>query len=90
MTVRRLTRSKIKTRSEINLPRRRFLHLAAGAAMLPAVPRTAAFADPKIRGRLVEMGGTALAGSPAEFGKVIADETEKWGGMVRAANIKPE
>jgi tripartite-type tricarboxylate transporter receptor subunit TctC len=50
----------------------------------------AAFADPKIRDRLSEMGGTVLAGSPAEFGTVIADETDKWSGVVRAANIKPE
>ena len=36
------------------------------------------------------MGGTVLAGSPADFGKLIADETEKWGRVIRAANIKPE
>ena len=35
-------------------------------------------------------GGTVLAGSPADFGKLIADETEKWGKVIRAANIKPE
>jgi hypothetical protein len=34
--------------------------------------------------------GTALAGSPADFGRLIADETEKWGKVIRAANIKPE
>src|SRR5215813_2439177 len=49
----------------------------------------AALADPKIKGRLAESGGKALAGSPADFGKLIADETEKWGKVVRAANIKP-
>jgi tripartite-type tricarboxylate transporter receptor subunit TctC len=47
-------------------------------------------ADPKIKARLADLGGTALAGSPADFGKLIADETEKWGKVIRAANIKPE
>jgi tripartite-type tricarboxylate transporter receptor subunit TctC len=50
----------------------------------------AGLADPKIKARLAEFGGTALPGSPAEFGKLIADETEKWGNLIRAANIKPE
>jgi tripartite-type tricarboxylate transporter receptor subunit TctC len=50
----------------------------------------AAFADAKMKGRLKDLGGTALAGSPADFGKVISDETEKWGNVVRAASIKPE
>jgi hypothetical protein len=36
------------------------------------------------------LGLTPLAGSPADFGKLIADETEKWGKVVRFANIKPE
>ncbi|HEY3641339.1 MAG TPA: hypothetical protein VGL31_09600 [Xanthobacteraceae bacterium] len=40
--------------------------------------------------RLADLGATALAGSPAEFGKLIAGETEKWGKVIRAANIKPE
>jgi hypothetical protein len=35
-------------------------------------------------------GGTVLAGSPANFGKLIADETEKWGKVIRAANIKAQ
>jgi hypothetical protein len=43
-----------------------------------------------IRRRLAEWGATALAGSPADFGKFIADETEKWGKVIRAANIKAE
>jgi tripartite-type tricarboxylate transporter receptor subunit TctC len=46
--------------------------------------------DPKLKARLVELGGGVLAGSPADFGKLIADETEKWGKVIRAANIKPE
>jgi len=36
------------------------------------------------------LGGTALPGSPTDFGKLIADETEKWGKVVRTANIKPQ
>jgi tripartite-type tricarboxylate transporter receptor subunit TctC len=51
---------------------------------------SAALADPKIKGRLAESGGKALAGSPADFGKLIADETEKWGNVIRALNIKAE
>ena len=50
----------------------------------------AGLADPKIKARLADMGGTVLPGSPADFGKLIADETEKWGKVIRAANIKPE
>jgi tripartite-type tricarboxylate transporter receptor subunit TctC len=50
----------------------------------------AALADPKIKARMAESGGNALAGSPADFGKLIADETEKWGKVIRAANIKAD
>jgi tripartite-type tricarboxylate transporter receptor subunit TctC len=50
----------------------------------------AGLADPKIKARLDEMGGTALIGPPAAFGQLIVDETEKWGKVMRAANIKPE
>ena len=51
----------------------------------------AALADPKIKARLADLGGTALVGSPADFGKLIADETEKWGKVIKfAGNIKPE
>jgi tripartite-type tricarboxylate transporter receptor subunit TctC len=50
----------------------------------------AALADPKMKARLADLGGTGLTGSPADFGKLIADETEKWGKVIRAANIKPE
>jgi len=49
-----------------------------------------AVADPKMRVRLEDLGGTALAGSPADFGRLIADETEKWGRVIRAAKIKPQ
>jgi tripartite-type tricarboxylate transporter receptor subunit TctC len=50
----------------------------------------AGLADPKVRARLAELGLTTLAGSSAEFGKLIAEETEKWGKVVRATNIKLE
>jgi tripartite-type tricarboxylate transporter receptor subunit TctC len=50
----------------------------------------AALADPQMKARLAELGGTVLAGTPADFGKLIADETDKWGKVIRAANIKPE
>ena len=50
----------------------------------------AALSDPMIRARLGEMGGTVLAGTPADFSKLIADETEKWAKVIRAANIKAE
>jgi tripartite-type tricarboxylate transporter receptor subunit TctC len=50
----------------------------------------AALADPKMKMRLAELGLTMLGGSPTEFGKLIAGETEKWGKVIRAANIKPE
>jgi tripartite-type tricarboxylate transporter receptor subunit TctC len=50
----------------------------------------AAFADPKIKARLADLGGTVLPGSPADFAKLIADETEKWGKVIRVANIRAE
>jgi tripartite-type tricarboxylate transporter receptor subunit TctC len=50
----------------------------------------AALANPKINAQLAHVGGTVLAGSPADFGKLIADETEKWGKVVRTAGIKVE
>jgi tripartite-type tricarboxylate transporter receptor subunit TctC len=50
----------------------------------------AGLADPKIKARLAEMGGMLLAGSPADFGKLITDETEKWGNVIRTLNIKAE
>jgi tripartite-type tricarboxylate transporter receptor subunit TctC len=49
----------------------------------------AGLADPKMKARLAELGGMVLAGSPADFAKLIADETEKWGTVIRTANIKP-
>ena len=50
----------------------------------------AALADPKMKARLADLGGTVLPGSPADFGKLIADETEKWAKVVKFAGIKPE
>ncbi len=50
----------------------------------------AALADPKIKARMAESGGNALAGSPADFAKLIADETEKWAKVIQAGNIKAE
>jgi tripartite-type tricarboxylate transporter receptor subunit TctC len=46
--------------------------------------------DPKLEARLDDVGVTVLAGSPADFGTLIAGETEKWGKVIRAANIKPD
>ena len=43
-----------------------------------------------MKARLAELGGTVLPGSPADFGKLVADETEKWGKVIRAAKIKAE
>ena len=50
----------------------------------------AALADPKLKARFADLGGTVFPTSPAEFGKFIAAETEKWAKVIRAANIKPE
>jgi tripartite-type tricarboxylate transporter receptor subunit TctC len=50
----------------------------------------AAIADPAMKARLAAIGGEPLPGSPAEFGRLISDETEKWAKVVRAAGIKPE
>ena len=50
----------------------------------------AALADPNMKARLADLGGDVLALSPADFGKLIADETEKWGKVIRAANIKAD
>jgi tripartite-type tricarboxylate transporter receptor subunit TctC len=50
----------------------------------------AALADPKFKARLADLGGTPLSGSPADFSKLISDETEKWGKVVKFAGIKAE
>jgi tripartite-type tricarboxylate transporter receptor subunit TctC len=50
----------------------------------------AALADPNIQARLRDLGGAVMAGTPAEFGKVIADETEKWSKVVKAVGVTVE
>src|SRR5262249_55763166 len=50
----------------------------------------AGLADPKLTARLADRGGTPLPGSPADFGRLIADETEKWAKVVKFAGIKPD
>jgi tripartite-type tricarboxylate transporter receptor subunit TctC len=47
-------------------------------------------ADPNLKRRLADLGVTVFPGSPSDFGKVIAEDTEKWGKLIRAANIKAE
>jgi tripartite-type tricarboxylate transporter receptor subunit TctC len=49
----------------------------------------AGLADSKLKARLADLGATPLAGSAADFGKLIAEETDKWGKVIRAGNIKP-
>jgi tripartite-type tricarboxylate transporter receptor subunit TctC len=49
----------------------------------------AALNESKTKAQLADLGGTALPGSPADFGKLIADETEKWAKVIRFAGIKP-
>jgi len=50
----------------------------------------AGLSDPRMKARFVDMGGAALPGSPADFGELIVDETEKWTKVIRGANIKPD
>ena len=50
----------------------------------------AGLADPKLKARLADLGGTVIAGSPADFGRLLADETEKWAKVVKLAGMKPE
>ena len=50
----------------------------------------AALADPKIKGRIVELGGTVTGGTAAEFGKIVSEATEKWAKVIKVAGIKPE
>jgi tripartite-type tricarboxylate transporter receptor subunit TctC len=50
----------------------------------------AGLADPELRGKLAELGGTVVASSPAEFARLIAEETEKWGRVVKFSGAKPD
>ncbi len=50
----------------------------------------AGLTDPKLKARLADLGSSSFVGSPSDFGKLIAEETEKWGKVVKFANIKPE
>jgi tripartite-type tricarboxylate transporter receptor subunit TctC len=50
----------------------------------------AGLADPRLKARLAELGNAALVLSPADFGKLIAADTEKWGKVVRFAGMKPD
>ena len=50
----------------------------------------AALADPQMKARLADLGGTPLAGSPADFGRLIAEETEKWGKVVKFSGARPD
>jgi hypothetical protein len=47
-------------------------------------------ADPKMRARLADLSGTPLPGSSAQFGKLIANETEKWAKVIKFAGVKPQ
>lgn len=49
----------------------------------------AGLADPKVKGRIAELGAAPLTGSPADFGRLIADETDKWAKVIKFAGIKP-
>ena len=51
---------------------------------------TAGLADAKMKARLADFADVPMPMTPTEFGKLIAEETEKWGKVIRAANIKPE
>ena len=50
----------------------------------------AGLADPKIKARIADLGGSPVTGSPADFGRLIADETEKWGKVVKFVGIKAD
>ena len=72
---------------------RRTWWVVSNSGPFPILARSAinaAIADPKLKARLTDLGAVPMAMSPAEFGKFIADETEKWGDVIRAAHIKVE
>ena len=67
-------------------------HKATPAEIVERLNReiNAGLADPKIKARLAELGGTVFVGTPADFDRLVAEQTEKWGKVIRAANIKAE
>ncbi|MCX7361947.1 MAG: tripartite tricarboxylate transporter substrate binding protein [Alphaproteobacteria bacterium] len=50
----------------------------------------AGLADPKVKARIAELGGTAMGGSPADFGKIVSDATEKWAKVIKVAGVKAD
>jgi len=54
-----------------------------------ADPQAAGLANPKLRAQLADLGGTVLPGSAADFGRLVADETEKWSKVVKFSGTKP-
>ena len=70
----------------IGAPKARRLRSSTSRA--PAI--NAILADPLVKKRMADMGATLLPGSPAEFAKFIADETEKWGKVVKFSGAKPD
>ena len=62
----------------------------SSGTVLQTPPHFAALIDPRFKARLAELGGAPMPMRPAEFGKFLADETEKLGKVIRAANITPE
>ena len=50
----------------------------------------AALADPKVKARLAELGGMLIPGTPADFGKLVADETDKWAKVIKEGGVTLE
>jgi hypothetical protein len=73
---------RAKSGSSLSSRRMRF------GSMMPRRSRSAA--DSKVKAQIADLGGTVMIGSSAEFGKFIADETEKWAKVVKFSGAKPE
>jgi tripartite-type tricarboxylate transporter receptor subunit TctC len=73
-----------------------FFGISAPKATPPAIVKklnaaiNVVLADPKIKARIADLGGAALPGSPSDFGKLVADETEKWAKVVKFSGAKPD
>src|SRR5262249_34728052 len=63
---------------------------ADGASDKITIAANRGLADAKLKARFADLGGVTLGGSPADFAKLIAEETDKWAKVIRAANIKPQ